>query len=88
MCRFITESLLGLHLEIDVLRFTPCFRPEWQSFKVHYRYRETFYHITVQRGGGAGTTVKQVSVDGNTQPDGLLRLVDDRIPHEVEIQLD
>ena len=42
MYRFIMESLLGLKLEVDRLRFAPCLPAEWKSFKVHYRYRETF----------------------------------------------
>ena len=46
----------------------PAFPPDWPSFKIHYRYRETVYHITL-RNGGAGSTVKRVVVDGNEQPE-------------------
>ena len=53
MYRLITESLLGLRLEVDKLRFAPCLPAEWTSFKIHYRYRETFYHITIRNGGSA-----------------------------------
>src|SRR5450432_3441428 len=50
MYRLITESLLGLHLEVDALgtarlRLAPCLPKEWSGFKIHYRYRETLYHI-------------------------------------------
>ena len=86
MYRLITESLLGLRLETDALRFEPCLPPDWPSYKVHYRYRETFYHITILNGG-AGNTVEHVTVDGAMQPDKLVRLVDDRIEHQVEITL-
>ena len=47
MYRLIVESLLGLRLEVDKLRFAPCLPPEWKVFKLHYRYRETVYHIAV-----------------------------------------
>ena len=47
MYRLIMESILGLRLEINELRFTPCLPAHWESFKVHYRYHETIYHITV-----------------------------------------
>ena len=47
MYRLILESLLGLRLETDKLHFAPCLPLEWESFKMHYRYRETVYHITV-----------------------------------------
>ena len=87
MYRFITESLLGLHLETDILRFTPCLHPEWPSYKVHYRYRETFYHITIHRGGG-GKIVGYVALDGAPQTENYIHLVDDRVPHDVEIRLE
>ena len=66
MYRLITESLLGLHLEVDKLRFSPCLPADWPSYKIHYRYRETFYHITINNGG-SGLTVKRVVADGSEQ---------------------
>ena len=86
MYRLITESLLGLHLEIDHLRFAPCLPPEWPGFKIHYRYRDTLYHM-VFKNGGAGTSVKRVVFDGRDQPDGLVPLVDDRREHRVEVEI-
>ncbi len=86
MYRLITESLLGLHLEVDQLRFTPCLPREWKSFKIHYRYRETFYHITVRSSGG-GMTVSRLVLDGINQPDLFVHLVDDRRDHNIEIDI-
>src|SRR6185436_2227622 len=43
MYRLIMESLLGLRLEVDKLRFAPCLPAHWPSYKIHYRYRETNY---------------------------------------------
>ena len=54
MYRLIVESLLGLRLEADKLRFEPCLPAEWEMFKVHYRYRETIYHITVRQTAPMG----------------------------------
>ena len=51
MYRLAVETLMGLHLEVDRLRLTPRVPAEWASYKIHYRYRETFYHITVTRTG-------------------------------------
>jgi cellobiose phosphorylase len=87
MYRFITESLLGLRLETDILRFTPCPHPEWSAYKVHYRYRETFYHITIHCGEG-GKQVIYLALDGARQTENFLRLIDDRMPHDVDIRLD
>jgi len=85
MYRLITESLLGLHLEIDKLRFTPLIPQSWPFLKIHYRYRETFYHITFHNSGGKGIT--RVVVNGTEQSHTTLTLVDDRQEHNVEIEL-
>ena len=86
MYRLILESLLGLHLDVDKLRFNPRPPRDWPSFKIHYRYRETFYHITV-RCDGHGNNIQSMSVDGIEQAEHLVRLVDDRGNHEVTIDL-
>ena len=86
MYRLITESLLGLHLEVDKLRIAPCLNAEWKSIVIHYRYRETFYHITVLQPEQS-LQVKRVTVDGVEQQDHLITLYDDRQNHSVEVEL-
>jgi len=83
MYRLIVESLLGLTLEADRLKFMPCLPVGWRSFQVHYRYRETFYHITVSRTGANGCVI----VDGIFSGDGMIHLVDDRKEHLVEVTI-
>ncbi|MBI2681209.1 MAG: cyclic beta 1-2 glucan synthetase [Candidatus Solibacter usitatus] len=86
MYRLIVESLLGLRLEVDKLRFAPCLPADWPMFKVHYRYRETAYHIeVVQRS--AGNNGVRVKVDGAERVDGIVPLVDDRQEHAVEVSV-
>jgi cellobiose phosphorylase len=85
MYRLIVESLLGLELEVDKLRFSPCLPADWKGFTVHYRYRETIYHIAVAQTRGVGEMV--VSVDGIAQPDRTILLVDDRKEHRVQVQV-
>jgi cellobiose phosphorylase len=87
MYRLLIESLLGLHLEIDQLRLSPRIPKEWRSFKIHYRYRETFYHITIHNGG-AGAAVKRVFADGVERVEKTIPLVDDRAEHEATIELE
>ena len=87
MYRLITESLLGLQLRANTIRFTPCLPLDWQAFRIHYRYHETSYHITVRNAGG-GKSVRRVVADGVEQPDKTVRLVDDRNEHDVEVDVD
>jgi cyclic beta-1,2-glucan glucanotransferase len=88
MYRLIVESLLGLRLDADKLHLAPCLPADWPAFKVHYRHRETVYHIAVTQtraAGGEDTGVTSVTVDGVGQPDKAIRLVDDRREHAVEV---
>ncbi|HSV97546.1 MAG TPA: glucoamylase family protein [Spirochaetota bacterium] len=86
MYRLIMESLLGLGLEKDRLTLWPCIPADWDSFKIHYRYRETIYHITIlqTRGAVPGTSV---TVDGAPPPDMAIPLVNDHREHSVEVRI-
>lgn len=86
MYRLITESLLGLQLDVDKLRFNPRPPKTWPSYRIHYRFRETHYYITVQNGGD-GKAIRRLTVDGQDQPEHVVHMVDDRVNHEVEIEL-
>jgi cellobiose phosphorylase len=97
MYRLIVETLLGLQLEVDHLRLAPCIPPHWQSYKIHYRYRETVYHITINRVGEKtkhvtrvivdGTLVQGAGTDGTGPSPGTIPLVDDHQEHFVEVDL-
>jgi len=84
MYRLIVESLLGLRLEVDRLRIEPCLPVDWAAFTVHYRYRETVYHITVHQTPHA-TGDQRLSLDGNDQAGRAVPLVDDHVEHWVEV---
>ncbi len=90
MYRHIVESLLGVARETDRLRFTPCLPAEWTTFTIRYRYRETMYDIAVRQtraGAGARIQAIRVTMDGVAQPDGSVQLVDDRVAHQVLVEV-
>jgi cyclic beta-1,2-glucan synthetase len=84
MYRLIVESLLGMRLEVDRLRIEPCLPADWSAFTVHYRFRETVYHITVHQTAHA-TGEQRLSVDGYDQAGTAVPLVDDRREHWVDV---
>jgi cellobiose phosphorylase len=86
MYRLIIESLLGLRLEVDKLHFTPCLPADWEAFTVHYRYRETVYHIEVRQTQTAHRCMS-VTLDGVEQDDKSIPLLDDRHEHAVEVRV-
>ncbi|MBU0479653.1 MAG: cyclic beta 1-2 glucan synthetase [Proteobacteria bacterium] len=97
MYRLTVEALLGLQLEVDRLRITPCIPAHWESYEIHYRYRETLYHIRFRCVGEKPGDVIRVVVDGVQQKEsgfekaglrqGLIPLVDDHREHYVEVNL-
>ncbi|MCR4332686.1 MAG: hypothetical protein NUV34_08305, partial [Sulfuricaulis sp.] len=95
MYRLTVETLLGLNLEGDHLRIAPCIPAHWNEYKIHYRYRDTFYHITIKRIGEQPEHAIRVTVDGvlvdvaggTGQPQGLIPIVDDRRDHHVEVEI-
>lgn len=86
MYRLIMESLLGLHLEVDKLRFNPRPPRDWPSFKIHYHFRDSLYHITVNCSVH-GNSIQSISLDGVEQSEHYLNLHDGGTIHEVVITL-
>jgi cellobiose phosphorylase len=92
MYRLAVETLLGLQLVVNELRVRPCIPDHWESYRVHYHYRETIYHITVKRVGEKPERVIRMTVDGvevdeGAQLAGVIFLVDDRQEHVVEVDV-
>jgi cellobiose phosphorylase len=84
MYRLVVETLLGVNREGDQLRLTPRLRAEWPGYKVHYRFRETVYHITISRGT-EDLAEGFLTLDGQRQSGLTIPLVDDRREHFAEL---
>jgi len=87
MYRLIVETLLGLELEVDQLHLNPKLPRAWDSFKMHYRYRDTFYHITITRIGAGSGDKDQLRLDGNELTGRAVPLVADGQTHHVEMRI-
>ncbi len=88
MYRLILESLLGLRLEVDRLHVAPCLPAHWDDLNIHYRFRETVYHIAIMqtRAGEEGQSgVTSVTVDGVACHDNAIPLIDDHQEHSVAV---
>ncbi|MNS89289.1 N,N'-diacetylchitobiose phosphorylase [compost metagenome] len=70
------ESLLGFHVEGDVLRLSPCVPKTWKKFEITYKYKTTTYHLIFEKSG--------------KHPSGeecRLQLQDDGQTHRIQIQI-
>jgi cellobiose phosphorylase len=90
MYRLILESLLGLRLETDRLFIEPCLPSHWSGLKIHYRYRETVYHLDIthtctDEAGKRGVVC--LKVDNIEQEGHAICLVDDHLEHRVEVDI-
>ena len=87
MYRLLIETLLGVKLEGDQLRLIPRFPATWTTYKIHYRYRHTLYHITITRLADSSAGSNQLFLDGHALAGETIPLMDDRAEHFVEIKV-
>jgi cellobiose phosphorylase len=85
MYRLIVESLLGLRLEGERLHIEPLLPADWPSFELDYRHAETDYHIAVRRTDDV-LEGRRLSLDGQSQDDPSVLLVDDGMNHRIEVR--
>ena len=86
MYQLIVESLIGIRLDVDQLRFSPCLPAGWDQIVVRYRFHETVYRCLI-RATGSACGIRSVRVDGVDQPERTVRLVNDHRRHEVEVEI-
>lgn len=84
MYRLMTESFLGLKKENNRLSFHPCVPDHWDSFKVHYRYYETLYHITVSK---TEDKIQGIILDGRELEQAEIVLINDQREHHVKVKI-
>jgi cellobiose phosphorylase len=86
MYRLLLETLLGLQLQGDQLRLAPRLPSTWNTYSVYYRYRQTSYHITINRVPEDSPDLNQVFLDGQALPEATVPLRDDQRDHAVEMK--
>ncbi|HEX6566364.1 MAG TPA: glycosyl hydrolase family 65 protein [Chthoniobacterales bacterium] len=86
MYRTLIETLLGLRPEGDQLRLSPCLPKAWPGYKIHYRYGDTLYHISIARSSDAQAGSKTY-LDGKEISTETVPLVDDKREHQIEVRV-
>ncbi|MBE7499255.1 MAG: hypothetical protein HS113_02890 [Verrucomicrobiales bacterium] len=87
MYRLLIETLLGVNREGDRLRLNPRLPRHWQGYKLHYRYRQTVYHITITRRAAPPDAAPPLAPDGPERDGQTILLVDDGQEHAVELSV-
>jgi cellobiose phosphorylase len=73
--------------EGNQLRLDPRLPDAWDGYKIHYRYRQTVYHITISRVAGTPEEANLLTLDGVEIPGVILPLVDDQQEHHAELMV-
>jgi len=87
MYRLLVETLLGVNREGDHLRLAPRMPKTWTTYKIHYRFGQTVYHITFTRVPDHSSEAKALTLDGQEIAGPTIPLVDDRREHAVEMKV-
>jgi cellobiose phosphorylase len=87
MYRLLLETMLGLRVEGNQLRLMPRLPKTWPSFAIHYRYRQTNYHITVSRLPDGASRLTRIRLDGQDLAGETIPLQDDRRDHLLLFQI-
>lgn len=58
------EFILGIKIEKGILRVEPCIPKDWKEFEVHYRWKNSIYHIMVRNPEGKNTEINKVFLNG------------------------
>ena len=87
MYRLLVETLLGANLEGDRLRLAPHLPKNWPSYKIHYRYRQTIYHISIARIAADSSRGPQLILDGQPIAGTTIPLHDDCCEHTAELTI-
>jgi cellobiose phosphorylase len=86
MQRLIIESLLGVSVQGNQLRINPCVPKDWDRYSVSYQFKSSTYLITVIQLIGENEST-HLSLDGVILENGVITMVDDLLPHEVELKI-
>jgi cellobiose phosphorylase len=82
----LIETLLGLQPEGNQLRLVPRLPKAWTAYKIHYRYGDTPYRISIVRSSDAQTGSKTY-LDGKEISGETVPLVDDKKEHQIEVRV-
>jgi cyclic beta-1,2-glucan synthetase len=85
MYRIWIEEILGFKVQGDRFRMEPCVPPEWKSFNLTYRYRDSSYIVTVENPQSVSRGVCWIEVNGSRVTGNWVPLVDNGRNNRVTI---
>ena len=87
MYRLLVETLLGLNRIGEQLCLKPHLPDDWDQCTLHYRFRDSTYHIQISRPNHPSAEVEVLTVDGEVLPGVIIPLKNDHRDHLVTLLL-
>jgi cyclic beta-1,2-glucan synthetase len=85
--RAAVEVILGFQLRAGRFTLQPCIPGDWKDFTIIFRHRSASYRITVENPRQIERGTVSLILDGRTQPQQWIELVDDGQTHEVVVTI-
>jgi cyclic beta-1,2-glucan synthetase len=85
MYRAALEYILGFRLAGNRLRLDPCVPRFWREFEIIYRRGQATYRIKIENPHALCRGIASVTLDGTTQSEDEVELIDDGKTHEVRL---
>jgi cellobiose phosphorylase len=83
----ISQYILGVRPDYNGLLIDPCIPKDWNGFKITRKFRGATYHIEVLNPENKSKGVKEVWVDGKSNPSNLIPVFAANTEHSVKIVL-
>jgi cyclic beta-1,2-glucan synthetase len=83
--RVLVERLLGLQRRGSRLSIRPCLPEDWPGYRATLRYGSSRYFIQVESPHWLPDSPCRVELDGRTQPDEWVELIDDGREHAITV---
>jgi cyclic beta-1,2-glucan synthetase len=89
MYRAALESILGLRVEGERLRFVPCLPQHWPRVEISYRHRTARYELAIENPHHVSGGIASLELDGVRLAEGVdsIELIDDGDAHRVTVVL-
>ncbi|HRH44721.1 MAG TPA: protein ndvB, partial [Pyrinomonadaceae bacterium] len=81
MYRAALETMLGFHLQGEILKIEPCIPRNWRDFEIDYRYKKTLYQIKVENPSSICSGVIETWFDGKLLESNEIPLENDEQKH-------
>lgn len=81
------EHVLGMNKVGDEISFSPCIPASWKKYEIIYHYQSAQYLIEVLNPAGLCSGETSIVLDGQEQPEAIIKLIDDGGVHHVSVTL-